>query len=200
MESNFFSFVKPFLNFIDAGEFYRKPFKWLYSLIAILSLLTPLYLLYEMISKNIFDGPAKLVIGALLIWVILAFSYWIVFQIWWSRKNQIGEHKIKGDRFVATPSFVHFIQTSGESMGTFVAIAGAGASLISFILLGSDGRVIDRMIAIRGGGDYGILGVIIFPIIGYIIVIFSRFISEQISALAAIANNTKATANNTKKD
>lgn len=200
MESKFFSFVKPFLNFIDAGEFYRKPFKWLYSLIALLALLAPLYILYEMISNNIFDGPAKLIIATLLIWVILVFAYWIVFQIWWSRKNKIGENKIEGDRFVATPAFGHLIQTAGESMGTFIAIAGAGASLISFIFLGGDSYMLNRMVGFSGNADYGILGVIIFPIAGYIIIIFSRFISEQISALASIANSSKATANNTKKD
>lgn len=200
MDSKFFSFVNPFLNFIDAGDFYRKPFKWLYTLIAVLSLLTPLYLFYEMISMKIFDGPAKLIIAALLMWIIIAVAYWIVFQIWWSRKSQIGENKIEGDRFLATPAFGHLIQTGGESIGTWIAIVGAGVSLIGFIFFGSDARELNRVVNVGGNSDYGIVGVAIFPIIGFIIVVFSRFVSEQISALAAIANSTKETAKNTKKD
>lgn len=34
MKEKFFGFIKPFLNYIDEGKIYRKPFSWLYLLMA----------------------------------------------------------------------------------------------------------------------------------------------------------------------
>jgi len=62
MNSKFFNFVGPFLAIIDNGKLFRKPFSWLYSVIAIINLLLPAFILYQAIANNIFSAPAKFII------------------------------------------------------------------------------------------------------------------------------------------
>jgi hypothetical protein len=42
MKSKFFTFIQPYLSYIDSGDFFRKPFGWLYMIFAVGNLLTPL--------------------------------------------------------------------------------------------------------------------------------------------------------------
>lgn len=190
MDSKFVNFISPLLKYIDDGHFFRKPFRILYMVLGGLSLLTPLAFLYTMIDAGMFEVSAKMTIGVLLLWLFLAAAYWLVFQVWWSRKDDVGEQKVAGEEFVSTPVFAHFIQTGGEALGILIAVAGAGFSLVSFIFLGDAPRYMVNSLGIVGA-DNGILGVVISPVIGFIIIVFTRFLSEQIKALAAIANNTK---------
>ena len=190
MEDNkFFTFIKPCLDFIDNGSFYRKPFKWLYMLIAALNLFFPLYLLYQAISKDFFKyAPGKLIAVFILAFFIVAFACWIGFQIWWDRKDKVASTSTEGDNFVATPVFSHFIQTLGEFVGVWIAIVGFGVSLL-LTLLGSDSYGLSGILEF----DFisaGILSAILAPVYGFLIVVFSRFLAEQFRALAAIANNT----------
>lgn len=53
MKRKFFSFIRPSLTLLDNGKFFRKPFGWLYAVIAIFSLLTPFLLAYSTIWWNI---------------------------------------------------------------------------------------------------------------------------------------------------
>src|SRR5665647_1853948 len=52
MKRNFISFVRPSLTHIDNGDFFRKPFGWLYAVIAISSLLAPIFLVMSTIWWN----------------------------------------------------------------------------------------------------------------------------------------------------
>jgi|GEM_PF-1528568 len=52
MKHFIFNFTRPFLTSIDNGDFFRKPFRWLYILLAFLSIILPLYLIYNAVSLN----------------------------------------------------------------------------------------------------------------------------------------------------
>ncbi len=188
MENKFFTFIKPYLSFIDQGHFFRRPFSWLYGLLAIFNLIFPLYILF---SKTIvFRASFEVVLAFLLVWVVLAFAGWIGFQIWWDRMMKLAVDSSTGDEFVATPIFSHFIQTLGEWFGTLFAIVGFAGLLISMILLGNDAYWFLKLIGLRFP-VLGWTGIFLLPIIGYLIVILTRFLAEQFRALAAIANNTR---------
>jgi len=191
LDNKMFTFAKPYLLFIDAGEFFRKPFTWLYTIFAALTLLFPLYILYQLIAMKIFSAGGKTAIAFVLLWLILAFSSWICFQIWWDRKSKLTELLNKRDEdFVATPFLSHFVQTAGESLGTYIGITGFGFALLTTILLGNQasGSMSSLGLPFIGGG---LLYIIMSPILGFLIIVVSRFFSEQITVLAAIANNTK---------
>jgi len=52
MKRKFFSFIRPSLTLLDNGKFFRKPFGWLYAVIAVSSLLAPIFLVLSTIWWN----------------------------------------------------------------------------------------------------------------------------------------------------
>lgn len=190
MEDNqFFTFIKPCLNFIDNGSFFRKPFKWLYTIFAALNILFPLYVLYEVIDNGLFDMPGKIIFVVIVAWFIIAFASWIGFQLWWNRKDKVVGTSAEGDHFVATPVFSHFIQTLGEWLGIWIAIVGFGVSLL-LMILGADSYSLSRVPGLSFVSA-GFISAILMPVYGFLIIVFSRFLAEQFKALASIANNTR---------
>ena len=190
MENPFFNFSKPYLNYIDKGEFFRTPFNWLYKLLAIGNAFLPFYVMYLAIDNNIFDSPAKYIITFLLIWIVITFASWISFQLFWDRSTKVNETSKVGDEFVATPVFSHLIQTTGEWMGTWIAIVGTFVALVTTVFLGEEGRYLTRSMGVPFLKT-GFAFIILMAVYGFLIVVFSRFIAEQFRALSSIANNTK---------
>jgi len=88
MNSKFFTFIKPYLSYIDTGQFFRQPFSWLYAIMAVINLCLPFYIFYQAADNHIFDAPAKMVTLFLLVWLIIAFASWVSFQLWWDRKEE----------------------------------------------------------------------------------------------------------------
>jgi hypothetical protein len=190
MDNKFFTFIKPYLSFIDNGHLYRKPFSWLYVILAVINLLLPIYVFYQAIKNQVFDSPAKYVIVFLLVWIIIAFASWISFQLWWDRKSKVINTSIESDEFVATPVFSHFIQTLGEWIGTWIGIVGFGTALLTTIILGEEGNSLSEQLGF-GFMEVGFLSIILMPIYGFLIIVATRFLAEQFRALVSIANNTK---------
>lgn len=192
MDNKFFTFIKPYLSFIDKGDFFRKPFSWLYIAFAVLNLILPFYILYTAIDNKIFDRPAKFIIVFILVWIVIAFASWVCFQLWWDRKNKVTETSVENSEFVVTPVFAHFIQTFGEWIGTWIGIVGFFVALLA--TLGSDAVYAVYLTAAAIGVPFiqsGIASIILIPIYGFLIVVGSRFLAEMCRALASIANNTK---------
>ena len=190
MDNKFFTFIKPYLSFIDNGHLYRKPFSWLYVILAVINLILPIYVFYQAIKNQVFDSPAKYVIVFLLVWIIIAFASWISFQLWWDRKSKVINTSIESDEFVATPVFSHFIQTLGEWIGTWIGIVGFGIALLTTIILGKEGNSLSEQLGF-GFMEVGFLSIILMPIYGFLIIVATRFLAEQFRALVSIANNTK---------
>lgn len=186
MENKFFTFVKPYLNYIDSGKLYKQPFRILYQVIAILMLLVPFVVLYQLIDTGLFKfGTGGMICGALLIWLIIAAAGWLSFQLWWNRAAQLKMTSVEGDDFVATPVLSNLLQTFGEWLGSYIAIVGFLATLLALIFMGGNLSVIP------GWGGYGALGLILFPIYGFVIIVVFRWMAEMMRALVAIANNTR---------
>jgi len=190
MDNKFFTFIKPYLSFIDNGHLYRKPFSWLYTLLAVVNLILPLYIFYQAADNRIFDLPAKFIIVFLLVWIIIAFASWVSFQLWWDRKSKVISTSSEGDEFVATPVFSHLIQTIGEWLGTWIGIVGFSVALLTTLILGDEGYYLSRQLGL-GFMKTGFLFIILMPIYGFLIIVATRFLAEQFRALSSIANNTR---------
>jgi len=190
MESKFFSFIKPYLHFIDDGHMFRKPFSWLYTIIAGLNLLIPIFVFVQAVQNDVFDMKGKFIVVFILVWIVIAFAGWISFQLWWDRKDAVLASSVEGDEFAATPVFSHFIQTLGEWAGTWIGIVGTSFAIIATIFLGDEGSYLSSSI----GLDFmeaNVLSIILMPIYGFLLLVGSRFIAESFRALTSIANNTK---------
>lgn len=190
MDNKFFTFIKPYLLFIDNGNFFRKPFSWLYIIIAILNLFLPVYLLYKAIDNNVFDTPTKFVIVFILIWLIIAIAAWISFQLWWDRKSKVMKTSNEGDEFLATPVFSHFIQTLGEWIGTWIGVVGSLSALLATIILGDQADYLSILIGLNFL-EAGYISIVLMIIYGFLIIVVTRFLAEQFRALSVIANNTR---------
>lgn len=189
-DSKLFDFIAPFLAFIDSGEMFRKPFRWLYLFIAAINVLFPFYLLYFAVKNNLHQAPGKYIFALAALWIVIAFVGWISFQIWWSRSEKVVNIASPGDDFVATPVFSHFIQTFGEWAGTWVGVVGFISAIITVTMLGDEAQMVSQM---PGSGflGAGVSAIFLMPLYGFLILVFSRFVAEQCRAIAAIANNTK---------
>jgi MFS family permease len=190
-ENPFFTFAKPYLDFVGKG----KIFGLVYFLMAAINLLLPFVIIVKAASSGIFKIGAKFAVAFVFAWLIILFACWIGFQIWWHRRKKVIA--VAEAEFIATPIFSEILQTFGEWLGTLTGIIGAGVGLISAIFLGEDANYLFNAMGMRSMG-FGLLGIIIGPIIGFLIIIISRFLAEQMRILTALANNTKEIAANIK--
>lgn len=191
MENKFFTFLNPVLGLIDNGSFFRKPFRWLYTLLAVLNLLMPIYLLVTAIENHVFRAGGKFVAAFILILLVFSALAWFGFQIWWNRRDKVDISSQTGDEFVAIPVFSHFVQTAGEWLGMYVGVGGCLISLIAFLFLGNDGAMFGRAIGAGNLAQNGLLGALLCIVFGFLIVVIARVMAELYRALASIANNTR---------
>ncbi len=191
MENQFTNFIKPYLSWIDSGVFFGKPFRWLYAAFAVLNLLNPVFVLITGINNRVFEMSFKFGFAFILLWMAIAFASWVGFQVWWNRRVLLPDSPESTDEFVATPVVAHLLQTVGEWIGSWVAIVGTFFSLVISIVLGDEAYYLAGNLGLGFLGGGGFLFSFVFPVVGYLIIVFSRFLSEQVKVLAAIANNTK---------
>jgi len=189
MKDKIFNFIAPFLSYIDSGKLYRKPFNWLYILLAAVNAVLPFYLLYKAIDTGMFKAGTKFIFAFLFIWLFILAACWVGFQIWWNRKDKVLQSSKEGSEYPATPVISHFTQTTGEWLGSFVAIVGFGVSLIATIFLGNEASFFSSALGLPF--NMGLIGVVLFPIYGFLIIVIARFMAEMCRVLIDIANNTK---------
>lgn len=186
MNNKYLDFYKPFLEYIDSGKFFSAPFSWLYAAFAGFNLLVPLIVLYIAIDNHLFSSGGSFFFAFLIMWIVIAIASWLGCQIWWNRRQATQANQ--DAEFVATPVFAHFIQTSGEWCGSWIAIVGAGAGIVTGIFLRDGG--ISNMLPIPFLSSGGFVSVLVMPIVGFLIIVSSRVSAELVRALVAIAINT----------
>lgn len=184
--------VRPLLAYIDNGTFFRKPISWMYAVFAAMNLFFGLWALYDLVSVEIMKSDSTATRLYLFVsWVFFAIACWVGAQIWWCRINDVLESSRNDSEFYATPVFSHLIQTAGENVGTYIAITGVGVSLVSMISGDTLGvratPITDSPLPYYSPH----LVIVLAPILGYLTIVATRFVAEQIRALAAIASNTK---------
>jgi membrane protease YdiL (CAAX protease family) len=202
MENKFLTFFEPVMTYIDSGKLYRKPFSWLYALLAIINLLLPLYTLFSAIDKGLFHNlPGKAIFIFLLVWLISAFFYWFGFQFFWNRRKKIAAVAEEGADFVAMPVLAYLVQSLGEYIGIFIGFMGFSFALLASIFL--DDYVARDLSYYLGVDDLfkgSFVFVLVMPVVGFLVIVITRVLAEQIRALAAIANNTKHLKKETKNN
>jgi hypothetical protein len=139
---------------------------------------------------SILEG--KQVFGLILLWLVIVAAAWFSVLLWWNRLAKVGKLTADSDDFVATPACTHLLQTFGEWLGGYVAIVGSLAAILTWLFIDAD--VVGQLFSSLGLGGifgYGLAGVIIAPIYGFLILVVFRLVAELYRALVAIANNTK---------
>ncbi len=183
-----FDLIKPLTDYIDSGKFFRQPLQWLYYAIGVLCALLPFYVIYEMADKYVFRyAEGKEMFALILILLGLFVVCFGSFLLWFNRAAKLPSLMHEDAKFVAVPAVANFIQTIGEFYGLFFGIFGFYACLILTIF--------DYYLPLPMINETGIAAMIMFPIIGYIVVVGCRYIAELVLSIADIANNTDKIAN-----
>ena len=131
--SPFFTLSKPYLEFIGK----EKLFGLVYIILAVINLILPFVILYQVIDSGFFNYvSAKYIFAFIFTWLVIVFACWIGFQLWWDRRKKAKDSG--SSEFIAILNFSDILQTFGEWLGSLIAIIGAGGGLIAFIFLGND--------------------------------------------------------------
>jgi len=163
----------------------------LYLLHAVASLLVPLFLLGFALAIDVFKYQSVGIgICLVLMWLSIAFSFSLGFQVFLSRMEKIDTLFKADSEFVAIPLIADYIKTVGEYIG-IVAISLAPC----FVLFGIVAYDIAKSAIPNVHAGVTIVFTPIFmAILGYLTMLVAKFCAEGITAFAAIANNTKKAA------
>jgi len=195
MKNKFFSFISPALNVIDNGKFFREPLRWLYFFLAGLNLLLPLVFIIPALiySEIIFSNGFLYILAFILVFLAVCFSSWVGFQIWWNRADSIRLFSSVGDENFATVAFSHLVQTFGEWLGVTLGLNGFFGGLLLLI-----GALVMRLTTGEelplwqlGVGSYAYFLILLGPLAGFLVLVITRFLAEQIRALASVANYSR---------
>jgi len=190
LPDNLFLSIRSILSGLDKGTIIIIPFRWMYNLNALLSLLTPFILYFFGVKNNILEMPSKYVYSFYIMIFIVMIISWMTFQLWWDRKSKINKLFNDGDEFIATHLFAHSLQTIGEYLGIWIGIGGFFIYLLVYIVTRNENDYYMYQI----GYFYNktsLITVFLYPIFGILCIATFRMFSEVIRALPAIANNTK---------
>lgn len=192
MDNKLFKLMDPFFNYIDSGDFFRKPMGWLYLLLGALNIAFPLYVLYLAIDNSIFDAGGAQIVTFILLWFVLCAAGAVSFLIWFNRKEGVESASQEGDIYKSAPSFLHFLQTLGEWFGTYMAIVGGVGGFLVWIISLADESV---TVVFSNIGlsfiEVGPIAFIMAIIDGFLIIVASRFAVEILRAIINTAINTK---------
>jgi hypothetical protein len=157
--------VKPYLGFIDTSVLFKKPIS---CLIAILSLLSPVFILNFLVRSGVFESEDGKLIGvSILLVVIFLFSGIFGALIWWHRRI----NKDNGTRWY--DNFRCFIQTLGEYTGTVFAINVFFSVIAFLIVLGEEVAYITNILPVpvpQPDFSHALTG----PVAGFLIILATR--------------------------
>ncbi len=194
-----------YLHGIDQGGFFRKPIAWLFFATGgavVLGTFGFIAQVYEMVDHvgSLFKGEKsgyalRLIVFAIALVCILLAAGLFCMLIWWRRARHISRDPLSGDEYTATPLMAVLVQTIAETIGAWIGIVGASGTLVVFLLSWGDNN---RGMRIPGLEEFsemrnmGVMGVIVFPILGWLIVLLGKWFAELLKVAASIANNTRS--------
>ncbi len=191
--------MKPLLQLISQGSFFRKVFSIFLKAIAVLVLLAGLVTFFKL-WKVIFSLPAAGVLGGILFQLLFAAAIYMVVHILLIRAEDIN--KLGDSEFTIVPIIAIALKLFGELYASFVSLIAVGGGLLlwfagyraGFVL----GEVLDfipfsQYIAGYGGETFvsGLLFIISGLIVAFFTLVFFYLLSELTIVTIDIARNTK---------
>ena len=125
-----------------------------------------------------------------IIWV-LVFGY-ISFKILCSRAKDLLT-EVDANKYFVIPALAHYLRTYGEVFGAVcftIPIFLIGAQIDAIFGYGFDPYMFYNVPIMNSLGSFPIIGILIFPLYGYFILLFAKLMSESLTAIVDIANNT----------
>lgn len=171
----FNSLLDPMFNYIDNGRLFRQPFMWLYYLLGVLfaiGIFIGIIELFGDMKRMDASGKFGIILDAIIMLAACVFS--VIY--WFKRAPEVGKIVKPGSRFVAIPAVANLIRCLGEYTGILI---GVGGFLLMLIAVLTEEYL---------GFSFG--HILLVPVVGFIIVVISRCVSESMLAMVSIANDT----------
>tara|TARA_B110000902_G_C14140336_1_gene525478 strand:+ start:165 stop:740 length:576 start_codon:yes stop_codon:yes gene_type:complete len=183
--------IENYLNWSNDSKKFIKIFQILFYYIP--AILIPLGVLITIIQWLTEGGgyyPIILLIFG-IIWA-LVFGYFSFNILWRRAKDLLSE--VDSNKYFVIPALAHYIRTYGEVIGavcfTFpILLIGLQ---ISVLLDNYDSYYLfDGIPFMENIGELPIIGIFILPLYGYFVLLSAKLISESLTAVVEIANNTR---------
>lgn len=174
--------LKPLFDYIDSGKLFRQPIQWLYYAQGVVFAIFMLYSI-SLTSYMFKIGGIAIVVAVFIIILMIALSAFSVLY-WFKRGNDVSIDTPKGARFVAIPVIANIVRCFGEYVGIVMAVSGVFIGVFAgiFWLFSKELQYIM--------GICPFILIVVGPVVGYLHLLFNRFISEMMLAIASIANDT----------
>lgn len=179
-----FNSIDAALKYVDSGNFFRHPFKWLYYILGALNIFIPISLIKATSDYSHYLSGKAMTCMILLIIISIPFAFFAA-MLWIKRGNNFNNDASHGSRFIAIPLVANLIQTTGEWLGYFMGVGGFISVLLALLF---GGKELEYVIP----GSINFASLIVMPIIGFLIILVFRFLAESWLALASIANHTRS--------
>ena len=189
-------FMKPVLQLISQGDFFRKAFAMFLRALAVVTVIAGL-VVWVMVWKSLSGATVLLVLGIIIFQILFVIAIYMVVHALLIRADDIT--KLPNADYTVIPIVSVALKLCGEIYACFMAVISlAGGILIWFI--GSNAFYFIRKSTIfmpgyGSGSDF--LGGLIFIVGGWLIAFFVLavfyFLAETVVVLVDIAKNTKIT-------
>lgn len=151
------------------------------------------------------NGDPRGPLVSLVVIIILCCTSLLTSLIWLRRGDHLIRDILKGDEFVVILIIGRFLRTLSETIGIWIGTTFSLLTVVAFILLQDADSLIrvldlDNLPFARNADNLALGGVVIFPLFGWMIILLGNLISEGITTLAAIANNTRSLRPQTNSD
>lgn len=175
---SFFSFLDPMFRYIDGGKLFRQPFMWLYYILGVITALACFGGVGKVCELFRYLEGIQILWGVIAILILLAAAVFSVLY-WFRRASDVNADVPQGARFLAIPAVANLVRCFGEWISIVFGVCGTLITLFAWIFAANQFDL---------GGE-GIFVVIAIPVFAYINLIFTRFLSESMLAIASIAND-----------
>jgi hypothetical protein len=192
-------FMKPVLQLISVGQFFRKAFAIFLQILAVVIAIAGL-VAWVGIWKSVAGQDASLILGIIIFQLFFVIAIYMVVHTMFIRAGDISA--LPDSDYTVIPIVSIALKLCGEIYACFsVVVAIAGGILIWFI--GGNAFYFIKKSGIfmpgPGFGGYGsdFLGGIMFIVGGwllaFLVLVISYFLAETVVVLADIAKNTRIT-------
>jgi len=183
--------IENYLNWSNDSKKFIKIFQILFYYIP--AILIPLGVFIKTIELLTEGGSYPIILMIFgIIWA-LVFGYFSFNILWRRAKDLLSE--VDTNKYFVIPALAHYIRTSGEVIGavcfTFpILLIGLQiSSMRGGYYVRED--LFDGMPLLENLGGLPIIGIFILPLYGYFVLLFAKVISESLTAVVDIANNTR---------
>ncbi len=189
-------FMKPVLQLISQGDFFRKSFAIFLRVLAAVIIITGL-VAWVMIWKNISGQSASEILGIIIFQILFIMAIYMVVHALLIRAEDIA--KLPNADYTVIPIVSIFLKLCGEIYACFMAVFSLAGGILIWFLRGNAYYFIRKATGFMPGFGQGsdFLGGLTFIVggllIAFFVLVIFYFLSEMVVVLTDIAKNTKIT-------